>query len=93
MAKTKEVKKNSILIRDLSDETIKGLEFFKNRNGIKTNSGAVVLMVQKTESYIKKIDDLQERFDAMERKATSYWLVLSELQDAQNQLMNLKFED
>jgi len=47
----------TILIRDVSDETLEILENFKNRIGIKTNSKGVISIIKSYQNLDKDLDD------------------------------------
>lgn len=92
MAKKTTTKKRSILIRDLDKQTIKSLDFFKNENGLKTDSKAVVYMISKVESYLERIYQLEEKLETSNERSLRYWEILDELKNAQSTLSNFEFD-
>ena len=93
MAKQTTTKKRPILIRDIDNETSKALEFFKNKNGFKTNSKAVVYMINRVEHYLEIINKLENDLETSKEKANRYWEVLDELKNAQSTLNNFNFDE
>lgn len=53
----------NILVRDLCENTISQLEFYKNRNGIKTDSKAVLHIFENSQRLLDKLDQLENELE------------------------------